>query len=225
MKTKTISSLKNLQNEKYFQTSFFPSQLQNVTMADNNNNGNQEEQTNIRTDSNLPILFANGYPTSLEKMSGDQLELFIPFLIKCSKDGSDEEEATVPKWWPSGIEYKIPLEKPKNSKKVRGWMRSCGELRGEKSFPVDEKGCLAQSKFVVSVGKIYCERFFFVGNNDEHFQLTVTGPVKLDSYNWMNKIFPRNPRSKLINIKVEGVFFDGIYFGIKFIFMFFGRFN
>jgi hypothetical protein len=108
-------------------------------MADNNNNGNQEEQTNIRTDSNLPILFANGYPTSLEKMSGDQLELFIPFLIKCSRDGTDEDEATAPKWWPTGVEYKIPLEKPKNSKKVRA-MRSCGDSWGEETLIVDEKG-------------------------------------------------------------------------------------
>lgn len=102
-------------------------------MADDNNNGNQEEQTNIRTDSNLPILFANGYPTSLDKMSVDQLELFIPFLIKCSKDGSDEEEMTAPKWWPSSLDYKIPLEKPKNSKKVRV-MRSCGEYGGGKKL-------------------------------------------------------------------------------------------
>lgn len=94
-------------------------------MADSNNNGNQEEQTNIRTDSNLPILFANGYPTSLEKMSGDQLELFIPFLIKCSKDGLEEDETAVPKWWPKGVEFKIPLEKPKNTKKVRKIVRSC----------------------------------------------------------------------------------------------------
>jgi hypothetical protein len=85
------------------------------TMADSNNNSHQEEQTTRSTDSNLPILFANGYPTSLEKMSREQLECFIPFLVNCSCHAAEEE---TPKWWPNSMDYKIPLEKPKNFKKV-----------------------------------------------------------------------------------------------------------
>jgi hypothetical protein len=87
-------------------------------MSDNNNNENEGEQQR-RTDSNLPILFANGYPTSLQKMSCEQLERFIPFLLKCARDGSDEDEATAPPWWPTNFEYKMPFERPKNFKKVK----------------------------------------------------------------------------------------------------------
>lgn len=86
-------------------------------MSDNNNNN--DEQNNRSTDSNLPILFANGYPTSLEKMSKEQLEKFIPFLIKCSWSGNEEEENVAPKWWPNYIKFRIPLEKPKKYKKAR----------------------------------------------------------------------------------------------------------
>lgn len=82
-------------------------------MADSNNNGNR----NSKTDSNLPILFANGYPTSLEKMTCEQIERFIPFLLDCSTKGEDSE-ATTPEWWPSAVPFKIPLEKPKNFEKV-----------------------------------------------------------------------------------------------------------
>lgn len=81
-------------------------------MADNNNNANKSR----RTYSNLPILFANGYPIPLEKMTSDQLELFIPFLVKCSRNG--EESTIAPEWWPEFVEYKMPLEEPKSYVKV-----------------------------------------------------------------------------------------------------------
>lgn len=89
-------------------------------MADSNNNGNQRQpQDDTSTISYLPILFANGYPTSLEKMTAEQLELFIPFLVKCSLNlKMDEEPKSAPKWWPHHlIEYKNPLEKPKHLRK------------------------------------------------------------------------------------------------------------
>lgn len=90
-------------------------------MADrNNNNGGLDEPNNRSTDSNLPILFANGYPTSLEKMSLEQLESFIPFLAKCSRyDKAAEDPKSPPGWWPEGIDYKVPLSKPNFYKKVR----------------------------------------------------------------------------------------------------------
>lgn len=86
-------------------------------MADSNNNSSQEGPSNCSTDSNLPILFANGYPTSLDKMSRDQLELFIPFLVKCSRIGNDD--GSTPVWWPNHIDFKIPIQKPNNYRKVR----------------------------------------------------------------------------------------------------------
>lgn len=87
-----------------------------LKMSDNNNNGDGE--INRKTDSNLPILFANGYPTSLDKMTCEQLERFIPFLVKCSQNGKVEE--IKPNWWPNvEVDYKVPFEKPKNFRKVR----------------------------------------------------------------------------------------------------------
>lgn len=84
--------------------------------ADTNNNNNDDSKSTV---SNLPVLFANGYPTSLEKMSRNQLELFIPFLLKCSLNlRYIDEKHEAPKWWPTNLEYKIPFGKPKNLKKV-----------------------------------------------------------------------------------------------------------
>ena len=93
-------------------------------MADPNNNRNNggsnlQQDLGSSTISYLPILFANGYPTSLEKMTQEQLELFIPFLIKCSLNlKTDEEPKIAPKWWPTNLEFSIPFEKPKDYKKV-----------------------------------------------------------------------------------------------------------
>ena len=88
-------------------------------MDSNNNNNNERQQPapqeSSSTVSNLPVLFANGYPTSLDKMSEKQLEVFIPFMIKCSLNvRSGEELNYAPKWWPKVLEYSNPVVKPKN---------------------------------------------------------------------------------------------------------------
>lgn len=79
-------------------------------MADTNNNG----ETPQRSDSNLPILFANGYPTSLKNMKMESLELFLPFLAECVADA----ENVPPKWWPHDLQFKFPLERPRRFKNV-----------------------------------------------------------------------------------------------------------
>jgi hypothetical protein len=98
-------------------------------MPDSNNNRNNGVQSNqsqanegssTSTTSTLPILFANGYPTSLDKMTEEQLSLFIPFLIKCSlKLKMDEEPKVLPAWWPSNLSYSHPFVKPKDFRKVK----------------------------------------------------------------------------------------------------------
>lgn len=96
-------------------------------MADSNNNSNQQNGESS-TVSYLPILFANGYPTSLEKMTAEQLELFIPFLVKCSLNLKiDDLPKEAPKWWPKEImEYSMPFLKPKNFRK--NWKDSMKEV-------------------------------------------------------------------------------------------------
>lgn len=67
--------------------------------------------------SNLPLLFAAGYPTSLEKITESQLEKFIPFMVQCSLGDIRlqlVDQSSEPEWWPEDIPFVIPLEKPKN---------------------------------------------------------------------------------------------------------------
>ncbi|EDW36668.1 GL14797 [Drosophila persimilis] len=65
--------------------------------------------------SNLPLLFANGYPTSLEKISESQLESFIPFMVQCSLGHINlpkKIDCSEPEWWPENAPFGIPLKKP-----------------------------------------------------------------------------------------------------------------
>lgn len=65
--------------------------------------------------SNLPLLFAGGYPTSLEKITESQLEAFIPFMVQCSLGQIQITNSFVcsePEWWPEHVDFAIPLRKP-----------------------------------------------------------------------------------------------------------------
>lgn len=66
--------------------------------------------------SNLPLLFANGYPTALEKITENQLENFIPFMVQCSLGHINLQgkiDYSEPEWWPEDVQYTIPFTKPK----------------------------------------------------------------------------------------------------------------
>lgn len=80
---------------------------------DNNQMENDEEGENMV--SNLPLLFAAGYPTSLEKISESQLEKFIPFMVQCSLGEIQlpiVDSCREPEWWPEDVPFTIPLKKP-----------------------------------------------------------------------------------------------------------------
>jgi hypothetical protein len=116
----------NLKSSSYrFLQNLVSKTSSNFKMADTNNNSNQPQSSTEQnsTISYLPILFANGYPTSLEKMTAEQLELFIPFLVKCSLNLKTEDELkAAPKWWPhSLLEFQLPFEKPVNHRQVKNW--------------------------------------------------------------------------------------------------------
>ncbi|KAK2723005.1 hypothetical protein QYM36_003263 [Artemia franciscana] len=57
--------------------------------------------------SNLPLLFANGQPTSLNAMSLVDLQYFIPFLMKCAtgQDPKYWETLQKPYWWPTDVPF------------------------------------------------------------------------------------------------------------------------
>ncbi|XP_026473330.1 uncharacterized protein LOC113377286 [Ctenocephalides felis] len=61
--------------------------------------------------SNLPLLFANGFPTSIENATVSQLQRFIPFLVKCSV-GRDSPSFTMPRWWPEAFPMITPDFEP-----------------------------------------------------------------------------------------------------------------
>lgn len=78
----------------------------------------QEEQNYEDCDnvvSNLPLLFAAGYPTSLEKITESQLEAFIPFMVQCSLGHvqiSKDFVCSEPEWWPEQVDFEIPMRRP-----------------------------------------------------------------------------------------------------------------
>lgn len=61
--------------------------------------------------SNLPLLFADGYPTCLDKITVGQLEKFVPFMVQCSY-GNNTVSSSVPEWWPDNLEFSLPVIKP-----------------------------------------------------------------------------------------------------------------
>lgn len=76
----------------------------------------QEEILQNNMISNLPLLFANGYPTSLDKISESQLERFIPFMVQCSLGHINlqgQADCSEPEWWPEDLPFNIPFYKPK----------------------------------------------------------------------------------------------------------------
>lgn len=67
--------------------------------------------------SNLPLLFAGGYPRSLNKVGVAQLEKFIPFMVQCSLGDIHlpvADDCKEPEWWPEDIPFTVPLQRPDN---------------------------------------------------------------------------------------------------------------
>lgn len=92
-----------------------------VTEMDNSNCKNMV--------SNLPLLFAGGYPTSLEKISETQLEKFIPFMVQCSLGYIQIpalEEYMEPEWWPGDLEFMTPFSRPRSF--TGNWLEKMREL-------------------------------------------------------------------------------------------------
>ncbi|XP_076236659.1 ovaries absent isoform X2 [Calliopsis andreniformis] len=76
--------------------------------------------------SNLPLLFANGYPTSLEKITVTQLERFVTFMVQCSLGHDTGGIITEPQWWPKEVKFSNPLTRPKRV--PENWMANLKKL-------------------------------------------------------------------------------------------------
>lgn len=85
-------------------------------MASNDNNNGKEKKEVMQ--SNLPLLFANGSPISLESMNLMELQGFFLFLLKCEcgRPIQGLTDIDQPSWWPSEVIFEDDLLK-KTSKK------------------------------------------------------------------------------------------------------------
>ncbi|XP_064121912.1 LOW QUALITY PROTEIN: uncharacterized protein LOC135226367 [Macrobrachium nipponense] len=60
---------------------------------------------------NLPLLFTRGYPSSLQHMNLDELEDFVPFMVRCSLGEENPvpwSQLPRPAWWPRKLPFRIP---------------------------------------------------------------------------------------------------------------------
>lgn len=90
----------------------------NRTMSRRGSNGDSAHDFENKV-SNLPLLFAGGYPTSLDKITETQLEAFIPFMVNCSMGqihlvNANSYAFSKPEWWPDDVRFAIPLKRPAN---------------------------------------------------------------------------------------------------------------
>ncbi|KAK9294751.1 hypothetical protein QLX08_010735 [Tetragonisca angustula] len=94
------------------------------TMEFENNSFQNLEETSVV--SNLPLLFANGHPTSLEKITLEQLERFVTFMVKCSLGYDTNKVISEPRWWPKEVKFSNPLTRPKRVND--NWMANLKKL-------------------------------------------------------------------------------------------------
>ncbi|GBP83582.1 hypothetical protein EVAR_104026_1 [Eumeta japonica] len=66
---------------------------------------------------NLPLLFANGNPTALSKISGRELEKFITFMVTCSWGHDTAKDIRQPPWWPDDVVFSHPFRRPQEVSK------------------------------------------------------------------------------------------------------------
>jgi len=91
-----------------------------------------ESETSELLQSNLPLLFANGVPTSLESMTLSQLQQFLLFILKCEQglEVKDLDDVDQPTWWPKDLPFDNSLVLHSTKKgywscKIRSLIRKC----------------------------------------------------------------------------------------------------
>ncbi|XP_065357814.1 uncharacterized protein ova [Calliphora vicina] len=149
----------------------------------------QEEILQNNMISNLPLLFANGYPTSLDKISESQLERFIPFMVQCSLGHINlqgQVDCSEPEWWPEDLPFNIPFNKPK---KFNGnWIQKLKEV------------VLICYQFHKSV---FLLRFCNDLSSYEHASLRF-----INNYNSTTSLFDRRSNKLLVTFRNENMSYD-----------------
>ncbi|KAM7351790.1 ovaries absent [Cochliomyia hominivorax] len=149
----------------------------------------QEEILQNNMISNLPLLFANGYPTSLDKITESQLEKFIPFMVQCSLGHINLQgqlDCSEPEWWPEDLPFNIPFSKPK---KFNGnWIQKLKEV------------VLICYQFHKSV---FLLRFCNDLSSYEHASLRF-----INNYNSTTSLFDRRSNKLLVTFRNENMSYD-----------------
>lgn len=122
----------------------FDDNMMAAAIVDNGSDG-ENSVDDCSMNYNLPLLFANGYPASLDSITQvnysrqtsiidyeirkrekhifdylqPDLERFITFMVQCSSGGQLSRINHTPPWWPKEIEYSVPFVKPQKFKGVR----------------------------------------------------------------------------------------------------------
>ncbi|XP_021922456.1 uncharacterized protein LOC110831127 isoform X3 [Zootermopsis nevadensis] len=112
--------------------------------------------------SNLPLLFANGYPTCLEKFTLKQLEKFVPFMLRCSLGQNCLDTYTAPKWWPRDLPFSVFAKKPAGMDDTR-WFTT---LKGMVCRCYTYHGCEFMLRFCTELSKCPSSAYVFVNSPD-----------------------------------------------------------
>lgn len=149
----------------------------------------QAVQTNMV--SNLPLLFADGYPTSLDKIQMSQLERFIPFMVQCSLGDMQlpiPNDCKEPEWWPEDIPFSVPIEKPARYKgnwanKLKKLVAICYEFHNS----------IFLLRFCENLSSYRREKLRFINN-----------------YNYTTSLYDRHDNKLLVTFRNENMV-SGIY--------------
>ncbi|XP_037959493.1 uncharacterized protein LOC119688900 isoform X2 [Teleopsis dalmanni] len=151
-----------------------------------------EDQQNLKRNnmiSNLPLLFASGYPTSLQRITEKQLESFIPFMVQCSLGYINLQgkiDASEPEWWPEDVTYTVPFIKPK--KFVGDW--------------------LGKMKEIVIICYQFHKSVFLLRFCDDLASYEQTSLRFINNYNSTTSLFDRRNNKLLVTFRNENMSYD-----------------
>ncbi|XP_075218559.1 ovaries absent [Lycorma delicatula] len=126
----------------------------------------------------LPVMFAGGIPTSLEKITEEQLEVFLPFMIQCSLNhpdntggtgvapiyhrGKDVFSGPKPSWWFKDLPFRYPL-------RISGmWRNKFAVLKSLVCRCYTYYNCEYMLRVCAELAELPREKLFYENHSDEN---------------------------------------------------------
>ncbi|XP_052867928.1 uncharacterized protein LOC128273897 [Anopheles cruzii] len=148
-----------------------------------------DEDGNKNMVSNMPLLFADGYPTSLDKISEEQLEKFIPFMVQCSLAHGENHalaDYRKPSWWPKDVEFTKPFKKPKSFTGI--WLQKMREIV---VFCYSHHACVYLLRYCNDLASYQHTSLRFINN-----------------YNSTTSLYERSTNKLLVTFRNENMLYD-----------------